>query len=169
MNINLVGTIPMKPHLEKYVRRIENLSPGEAIDLTGVGIIRITLRHMLTRKSIILEEESTTSYKNFEATYSAKLRYRISERMQTFSEFYLSKASIIYFNRFVHTLLHEELLIKIMEGITRGEKEKDIIYDFMRQVEIDELVSFDTLKRASTRLRNAKKIGTIHQQKRPVA
>lgn len=165
--MKIVGVIPMKPHLERYVRRIEFMGPGDTLDLNGVGICRITLRQLLTTKTMVLDEESTMSYKNFETQYPSRLRFRISERMQVFNEFYLSKTSIVYFNRFVHTLLHENLLNRILEGVARGGKEKDIIFEFMADAGIEEMVSFDTLKRASTRLRTAKKIGTIHQQKRP--
>lgn len=166
-HLKLVGQIPVEPYLLKFVQHLENLEPGEAINISHeCGIIPFTLKMLLTNKTNI-QEESLLTYKKFESKYPARIRFKISARMQVFNTFYLTRKSISVFNQFLRTMFYDLLLERIKSGIQEGQTQKDIIYQFMRELDIEEDISFDTIIRKVNRVRKVKKIPTIHQQKCP--
>lgn len=168
MNMNLVASIPVKPHLRKFVHYLENLAPDAPLNLSRSGVVGYTLNLLLTNKTNLIHSDTLAGDK-LQEKFQDQLRFKVSVRMQTFNCFYLTRRSISIFNTFLHNLLHETLLYRIRMGVAAGQDEKEIIYDFMRELDIEEDVTFDAVKKANYRLRNAKKIPTIHQQSRPEA
>lgn len=164
MKMKLVGSVPMKPYLVKYIEKTEYLNPGQALDLSNNGAIAFVFKMLLTNKTNIKHETSIT-YEQMNRTYTAVLRFKISARMQVFNEFFISRKSISIFNNYVRCLFYETLMDRIRKGVGEGRNEKDIIYEFIQELDIEEDIPADTIKRAISRLRKSKKIPTIHQQK----
>lgn len=148
------GTIPIRPHLKKFIQYIENLEVDAPIDIYGKGIVALTLKMLLTFKTHIEIHESRSLPKELTET----IQYTVTLSHFNRGKLHLSKAGIIEFDKFIHSLMHEVLLQKVLMYIKTGRQEKDAINDFCDDVGIDEEISFEGLKKSNYRLRNAKKI-----------
>ena len=166
MNINLVGTIPVKPYLLKFVRHYENIEGGEALDLQNNSVVSYTMSLFFTNKTNI-DHEDQQSYLTLKKKYSAKLTFKISSRMKNFGKYFISRKTIVVLNKWLERLFHETLLQRILQGALEGKDEKQVIYDFLKELAIEEDVTFDQIKKANYRLRISKNYPDIHQQKRP--
>lgn len=166
--MKLVGTLPVKPYLAKFVYSREYMEPGKALNLQNNSVISYTLKMLFTNKTN-LDESDYLSYEKMNKEYTGEMRFKITSRMQAFSCFYISRKSITVFNQFLNRLFHEFLLSRIVEGVANGKDEKEIIFEFMRELDIEDDITFDAIKKANYRLRKSKKMPTIHQQSRPKA
>jgi len=167
-HIDFEVDMPVKGYLLKFIRHVENLKEGEALDLIkSMGAIPYMLSLLLTNKTNMNRSMKGRSFEKIWKGYDAKIKFKVSYRMQSNSKFYFEPKSIQIFDRFLHRLFHDFLLDKILKGIGEGKNEKDIIYDFLAELDIEEDVRFETIKKASYRLRKSKKIPTFYQQLRP--
>lgn len=154
--INLKGTVPIKGYLLKYIDIKENLNGG-ALSLIDGGVISFMLKILLTGKTNIRHEEPIST--NTISKYDARLYFEVNARAEQFNQFFISRKNIVVFNSFVHQLFHEDLLLSIEKGEQEHKQIKDVIFDFCdaHNIEIDVDISFQALKKASYRLKCAKK------------
>ena len=162
--IEIDAAVPVKPHLLKFVLHKENLQAGQSLDLKPGTVITNELKSILTNKKNIDHEKEVA--KGPFSEYTAILKFKVGYRMQAYSCFFLSREGISHFNNFLHNLFHEILLDRIRYGMKSGKTEKEIIYDFMRELDIEDDISFDAVKKASYRLRKSKKIDHFYQHTR---
>ena len=93
------------------------------------------------------------------AEYCDQLQFKLSSRLLSRGEIAISAQNVVVFNQFLHKLLNELLLDRVLFAKRKyNEKEIESIYDFLRQFEIDELLTYDALKKSNYRLRKVRKI-----------
>jgi hypothetical protein len=161
--ISFTASIPVRSHHLKFIEYVENLQPGEPLDLKSNSTISNWLRLLLTKKSktdVYMKSSATKIGKD----YNAELKFKIGVRTFDKLEFFYSVKTIHIFNQFIYNYLCDILLLEIRKGCIRGIKEKEVIEQFMEDYGIDEMVDRDTLKKATYRLRKDKKIPSIHRQ-----
>jgi hypothetical protein len=155
--IKLHGTVPVKRYLYKYATIIENLPPGEPLDLTNCGIIGFQLKLLLGNKTNVNHQDAIST--NTMNKYDALLKFKVHSKLKSFNGFFISRKSIVLFNSFLHQLFHEELLREIVKGESTNVDLKDIIYAFLNKYDIDEDdISFGAVKKANFRLRKSRKM-----------
>lgn len=165
MNMDFTSCIPTKPHLAKFVFWLENMKDGEPLNLSYGGIVAHTLRLFLMNKSSMLREDKdgTWSVRDF----TAPIPFRVTARMEAFNSFYLSRRSIVIFNQHLHVLFYEMLLSRILDKkLKYGMDEKAVIYEWMKELDIEELLTFDAADKAIHRLRVEKNLPKYNQQPR---
>jgi hypothetical protein len=165
MNMNFTSCIPSKPHLAKFVFWLENLESGQALNLSYGGIVAHTLRLFLTNKSAMLREDGAGAWSIRE--YKAVIPFQVTARMESFNSFYISRKSIVLFNQHLHVLFYEILLTRILNAKSKyGLNEKDVIYEFMKELDIEEDLTYDAADKAIDRLRVEKNLPRYNQQPR---
>ena len=71
----------------------------------------------------------------------------------------ISAQNVVVFNQFLHKLLNELLLDRVLTAKRKyREKEIETIYDFLRQFHVDELLTYDAVKKSNYRLRKVKNL-----------
>lgn len=157
MNMSLKACVPVKGYLLKFVRYIENLEPGDPLDLSNGSVVSFVLKGFLTTK-IKLQFESEKKYTSMQKEYTEALYFEVNEEMKQFNAFYINKSSIVAFNAFLHRLFHEMLLMEVREKKADGIQARLTIMEFMEKCGIDEEIDVGSLKKANYRLRLGKKI-----------
>jgi hypothetical protein len=147
--------LPVKPYIKQYVLYKQNLLPGDChIDLSGPGEIPLILRSLLVGKM------KGTPYRHepSEDVYDSILMLKIPQWQMSRSEIVITQEGMHLANQFLITNFQEYLLTRILEGRKAKKTENKIIYEIINEMGIDDLISFDALKKASYRLRKRKKI-----------
>ncbi|PHN06958.1 hypothetical protein [Flavilitoribacter nigricans] len=153
--MNIVASIPVKDHLKTFALILENCEEDEVLDLKNGGVICYVLRMMLEGK---MKMPDRKDYR-LSPEYGASLQFKINSSMLDRGEISISSQNIIVFNQFLHKLLNELLLDRILVAREKYlSKEIDVIHDFLTDFEIEEQLESDTLKKSNYRLRKAKKI-----------
>lgn len=165
--MTVTATIPCVPYLAAFLRWKERLQPDEALDLGNTsGDLGYILAGMLTTK---VKARSDDKKRLSESKYTEDLQFIINPRRFNHGQIIITEANVRYFNNYLHKNLHEVLLDRILQGVGKGEKEVDIIYGFIAEIGAIDLVSFETLKKSSYRLRNSKKIDPFRSHQRKTA
>ncbi len=150
------GWIPIRPHLLRYVEWRECLVAGHPIVIPGMTIIAQALDLCLTNKtsyltSTIRREESRVH------EYSGRLHYLVHGITRCRYNFHFVTAQQgMAFNIFLHHAMHDDLLRLIQAGQAAGQYEINIIKNFLDETGMDELINYESVKKAQYRLRQAK-------------
>lgn len=154
------GSIPMKPWLAKFAQRVDNLPDGGVVDISSNTYIARIIKMFLKGKTSIPERAKASSIRK---DYGGLLRYSITycDRM------YLSPQDIVSINKLIFSFFHEMLLSRIRYAQRYQIEEKETIYRFLEEygIEVEEDITFDTIKKASYRLRKSKKIEHFYTTK----
>lgn len=157
------GSIPMKPWLAKFARKIENLAEHEPVNLSHNSYIAKIIKLFLTGKTKL----KTSGEKNrIGEEYSGSLRYSIAYSRNLI---FITPTGIRTINKLLFCLFHEMLLSEILMGQRYGIDQKEIIENFLERygIEIEIDVSYDTIKKANFRMRESKKIASFRGAKCP--
>lgn len=163
MNIStIVGKVPTATHLRKFAEFIEDVDEHEPIDLSSAGVVPRFLKSLMVGK--------TKMYTDFPYSPVAgkddELRYKIDAKMLDTGKHFLTKRNINIFNSFLHAQFHSMLFFKIRLEMKRGYNEKEIIWDYMQLIGIDEEeYSLESIKRQITRLRSSKHMPSLRNKK----
>lgn len=168
----ITARIPMRPYLLKYVRHLENLEEGEALDLHRNGLIPYLLQWLVSTKADLLNSLAQYKDGNKQSTikeqFTGQLPVSLTRRMERHWRMYWTAEAIFMFDRLVHKHFHDMLGYRILAGVEAGDNEKDIIQDYLASMGItEEEIGFDSVKKAATRWRNDKKIPNLNLQKCP--
>lgn len=152
----------MKPHLLQFILWKERLAEGEKLDLAYLrGDTTYVLVGLLTTKM------KAANYDNeLGEEFSADLNFTINSRRVNEGKIIITEESVKFFNQYVHRNMHEMLLDRVLVGKNAGIEEKETIYQFIREVGLDDLVSFDAMKKASYRLRESRNMAHFYSHKR---
>ena len=151
----------MTGYLCQYVYWKERVAPGQAIPLVGnAGTLMYVLGNLLTGKLNAGDPLDDTS-----ESYTADLRFIINPRQFNHTRIMISAEGVRLYNSYVRRDLHETLLTQILTAKAYKVTETDVIYEFMREVGIDDMITFDALKKGQLRLRDSKKIPHFRSQK----
>lgn len=163
--MKLTGSIPIRPHLLKYVCWNENIKIGEAIDLKGGGNIAFILQMLLRGK---LESISYDDRQSVGKDYTQSLYYVYPLRHLNEGRIFIDEKAILIFNQFLHKHFHETLNVLIIQNQKYGIKIESSIKDFMDMLGIEDEIEYDSLKKANFRLRIARNIELNSTRKCPV-
>lgn len=153
--MNIIASIPIKPHLKQFALLLENCEEDGILNLTKGGIICYVLRMMLIGK---MNMPDRNSYR-LNAEYCDELKFYLSSSLIDRGEVTISAQNVVVFNQFLHKLLNELLLDRVLTAKRKyREKEIETIYDFLRQFHVDELLTYDAVKKSNYRLRKVKKL-----------
>lgn len=152
----------MKPHLLQFVQWKERIKVGEKLDLAYLrGDTTYILVGLLTTKVKAIDYDDEELGDEF----SADLLFTINTRRVNEGKIIITEQAVRYFNQYVHRNMHEMLLDRIVCGKKAGVQEKETIYNFIRELGMDELVSFDALKKANYRLRKSREMDNLYSHK----
>jgi len=157
---SIIGHLPIRPHLLRYVEWREGLSPGHPVVVPGPSIIAVTLNLILVSKSALLLCSRTREA--CLAKCSARLRYQVTGRRYWHNHIFVTDDSALAFGEFLTALLHQDLLDLIIAGQRERRLEKEVIVQFMLDTGLDDFIEFDALKQAQFRYR--RKIGFVHHR-----
>ncbi|MEM9835157.1 MAG: hypothetical protein AAF828_01565 [Bacteroidota bacterium] len=102
------------------------------------------------------------------ARYSANLNFIIDPRNYEQKRIVLGMAEVRYFNNFLHYDMHEVLMQRMRYDIG-GDPQlqiKQIIYEFIAEIEAEDLITFEAINKANQRLRKVRKFTAFRLQKR---
>ncbi len=112
--LELTGSIPIKPHLKKFVQHLENLPSDGALNINSPGSIPFFFRLMLEGKTNLYDTNSFYDVhkdNKLSQEYADLLHYTYTARMLHFDRFYFSRKNIRAFNLFVHRLFVDFLIV----------------------------------------------------------
>lgn len=140
-------TVPVRRYLKKYLYHIENLPYGQEIPLTKGGHIPMVLGQILTGKTSI-------PYNAIEVDqFEDELPIVVNARKVNDYQVLITLKKVRFFNTFLYKSFHDWLLQKVLWGKSTGATEVDVIWSVMADLEIQDDITFDALKKASYRLR----------------
>lgn len=149
--------IPIKPHIKQFVLFKEGLSANEALDLGSGGDIAIFLRGLLLGK---LQAERFPQ-EPVEKLYSETLTVEVPRWLVGRSRVVISYEGVRLANEFLMASFKEYLLLRILIAHAHGKTENETINDLMREMGIEDMISFDAVQKASYRQRVQKKIPSL--------
>lgn len=158
----IIGKVPTTTYLRKFTEFMEDVQPHSPIDLESAGIIPKFLKGLLVgKKKLYLDyPPDVISGKNDE------LGYLVNEQMLDNGQMFLTRRNINQFNSFLYSQFHAMLLFKIRLEMKKGYTEKDIIWDYMQLIGIDEEeYPLSSIKRQITRLRSSKHMPSLRNKK----
>lgn len=149
--MKVTGYIPMKPHLLKYIRYREGLAENKPMLIPDDNVISMYLDSLLTNKNAVREDKRHTM-----TSYKAKLPIRFSNRAIKWNDIFFSATRVQNFNNYVHKLLVDDLVNRIIVSKKLGQQEKETINKFIFEADLYE-ITFSALQKASQRHRKRKK------------
>lgn len=156
----MTASIPVKPYLLKFLQHVENLEPGTPLDINNGSTISFFLKSVLISKLQFLDK-SKMKAETMEKEFTARLNFVVVEKMKQFNKFFYTRETITTFNTFLYRMFHDFLLEEIRQGELSGKDFKEVIYNTIQKLDIDDDISFDGLKKANYRLRISKKIAEL--------
>lgn len=153
--MNITIGMPVKGYLKHYLYWKENLAQGEVLDLNSQGEIPWVLRGLLTGK---VQAYPHGAPEEMPEIYDAEIITKLTVQHFNRSLFCYSLDSIRYFNTYLYRDFHETLLNSILIMKKFGVNEVETIWKFIDMLDLHDQISFEALKKASYRLRTAKKI-----------
>lgn len=165
MNINLVGTIPCKRHLKKYLYYIENVKDGGALNLKNNSSFSYFLSNLLEKKIDVIDDEHH-SFNTNSPTYNAKIRFKITTKMKKLNCFFLARKSILMINRYLHRKFVDYLTLEVIKGARKQRSQREVIVEIMEEMDIVLDIEYDALKKAVDRSRLRKKYENLWEQRR---
>lgn len=171
LHIHMEARIPMRPHLRKFLAKVERLSTNQALALTSGSAISYFMNFLFCNKSEIIEAEQRYHTKRtaeqLDKSFSDLLNVQISVNLQVHNRIFISADSIVCLDRFIDKMMKERLMDRV-ERRPADMTEKDCILAFMDEYGITEDdISFDALKKAVQRLREKDKKAVFDLQSRP--
>lgn len=152
--MEICAEFPVKGYLKHYVYWKENLEMGDTLDLSGAGKIPLILSGILTGKLTVPPDE----FNSIPSVYDARLPFLLTVEQVNRNLMFFTIEGIRFFNTFLYRDFHEALLQSILIGREIGISEIDTINNWIDNLEIRDMITFDALKKASYRLRKEKKI-----------
>lgn len=167
MKIEIEAKIPIRPHLLKFLLKVENMAPGDKLDLSSGGAIPFFVQLLLCHKGELMSKDRYQSKKKIDQVpkyFTDTLEVKVSANFIPSGRIFLGYDSVFQLDKYLHKLMHDFLI----DRISRDNKtEKQVILEFMDEFGITEdIISFDALKKAAQRLRTRKKIDGKRKQKR---
>ena len=149
--------IPIKPHIKQFVLHKEGISANEPFDLGSGGDIAIFLRGLLQGK---LQAERFPQ-EPVESKYSETLLIAIPRWLVGRGKVIISYEGVRLANEFLMASFKEYLLLRILIAHEHGKTENETILELMREMGIEDMISFDAIQKASYRKRTQKKIPSL--------
>jgi hypothetical protein len=146
--MNIIGKLPIRPHLKKFVLWLENVPTGKPVALGANTSVGLMFQSLLCQKSQMRSDYSVP------ADYSDILEFETSRRNFAEGRMFMSNWSVVKFNQFLHHQMHLVLLERILTAVPLGKHEVEVIYDFLRELDIEEDIGFEAVEKASRRLRS---------------
>lgn len=158
---SIIASIPIKDHLKTFALILENKEEKGVLDLKNGGVICYVLRMMLEGK---MKMPDRKDYR-LNPEYSAQLQFELPVSMIDRGEISISAQNVIVFNQFLHRLLNELLLDRILVARDKYDrKEISVIHEFLSDFKIEEQLESDTVKKSNYRLRKSKNIGSFTER-----
>lgn len=148
MNISI--KVRVKSYLKKYVLYVEQTK--EPVILKDTRHVGFVLANLITGAFPHFPYAD-----NLSPEYDDELEVRLNMRQWYANHIHVSVEGVRFFNSFLHRSFHDWLQERIRFGQTLGVTETDVINQVMHELDIVEDISFEALKKASYRLRKAKK------------
>lgn len=148
--MNIIAKIPVKGYLKQYALYIERPN-DDIVDLARSRHIGYVLGNLFTGMfpNIPLNDH--------DPDYDDHLEVLINTRRFKHSHIHITEKGIRFFNSFLYRSFHDWLQHRIVFGKTLGCNEKDVIYAMMHELNIEDLVTFDAVKKAAQRVRKNQK------------
>lgn len=153
--MSYIVKIPMKPHLSQFLKF--------RLHFDQQGILHLSQKCAISSYLILLFTTKTKC--TFDGvglpvvSYSDQIKIKLTSKNLKYGEIFLDNDRIRRWNEFVHSKLHEYLETRISIYELHGKQIKDAIWDFIHESDMEDLISFDALKKANYRLRQSR---TIH-------
>jgi hypothetical protein len=145
----LKGHILLKPHLRQFVVWLEKVDAEKPMRLSQYSLVGLSFINFVFEDKFSPTRETGSDVMGFTDRLDFEMpRLRWADG--------LSRATVCNFgrfNQFLHHLLHEMLLARVMVATAVGRSEKDAIHDFLREIGIEEMIDSETVEKASYRLR----------------
>lgn len=149
MNISI--KVPVKAYLKKYVLYVENVQ-SEPLVLKDARHVGFVLANIITGSFPHYPYEN-----NFSPEYDDMIEVKLNLKHWYADRIHVPIEGIRFFNAFLHRSFHDWLQERIAFGRRLSINETDVINEVMHELDIIEDISFEALKKASYRLRKAKK------------
>ncbi|MEO0626374.1 MAG: hypothetical protein AAFY91_05265 [Bacteroidota bacterium] len=151
----MIITIPVSPHLRAFALYSEGYPDGDIISLSSNSTLSITIKASLEGK---LKAYRRPPYKRAKPL-QAELLLRATPKMVKGTRRIIPTAETVRLvNRLIRTQMSEALIARIEIQKSSGRYAKDIIFDFMTELNIEDMISFDALKKQVDRyLQNQRK------------
>lgn len=163
---SLTVDIPVQRFLKKYFYAQEKLPYGTPVDTTKGGHLPIVINLLFTGKIDTNFHEDELG--DLDDHIPVILKYRRIDRLQLT----INQERLNFFNAFLYKSFHDTLLTKVMahyEMGAHGKNEANVIKDYMHELDIIDDTNFDTLKKASYRLRKSRNMPVFRDTNCPVA
>lgn len=152
--------LPVKGYIKHYVLFKQNLPiPDGTIDLSAPGEIVLILRSLLQGK---LAGEPYR-HNPIPEIYDGNLNLIIPQWQANKTRIVITEEGIHLANQFLLTSFQEWMVDRVINAMKHGVTEHETIYQIINELAIDDLISYDALKKASYRLRKKKKIPAFRQ------
>jgi hypothetical protein len=149
----MLGSIETKPHLKQFALITENCLDDQIIDLSYGTMIAYQLNILLVGK---LQIPVRKDYMN-SSSNTASLHFRYNRSHVNRYRFGFKEYHVAYFNRWLHLFMHEMLFQRLVMGKRIGATEKDIIWEFIKDYQMEDLIEYEAVKKSSYRIRKRKK------------
>jgi hypothetical protein len=154
----LQATIPTTPYLRLFIEHIENLEPGEPLSVSRPSFVAMQLNLLLTRPSVFRALADRNDVQ-IPSEYTDCMPFVVLEWMMQQKCIFICNRSVVAFNDVVRQFFYENLLQRTRARENRGREKKDVIGDYLSEMGIHEdILSFDTAKKALFRLETAKQL-----------
>lgn len=147
--------IPMKAHLAQFLRF--------RLGITLEGTLYLSQRCAITSHLILLFTTKTKcAFDDIPKPqeYDDHIYVHLQAKNIKYGEIFLDHDRVHRWNQFVHNKMHEYLDTRISVYQLHGGQIKDAIWDFIHDADMEDLISFDALKKTNDRLRRARAAAT---------
>lgn len=145
--------IPMKAHLARFLHFRLQIGENQPFHLSQKCPIMAHLILLFTTKTKCTFDGLSNGG---DESWDAVIRVQLTSKNQKYGEIFLDNQRIRRWNQYVHYKLHEYLDTRISMYQLHGIDIKDAIWDFIHEADMEDLITFDALKKSNYRLRRAR-------------
>lgn len=151
----LTISIPIIPYLKAYATGRQYLPVDSPIDLSASGSIPLIIFSCLEGKNI---PEQKLDYDLAIDKYSDQLLVIVPRRAWYRNKIYISDFTIRWINAYLMESFKDYVAQRVEWGKEYGISETETLYKIIHEFKMDDVITFDAIKKASYRVRISKGI-----------
>jgi len=153
-------TIPVQPHILRFIQYLEELEDGDALDLQRNSFVSKLVKSILVMKSTYYDQYRNTNKTDKRLT--AELPVIMTGSMEKYNAQFYTHESVYRINNQLCLLLDEWIIDRIRKSSNK--RAIHVMAECLEDLGIEDMVDIDSIKKRIQRSRKTKK--TLSQQQK---
>lgn len=154
---SITGRLHLRPHLYKFLLGVENIAPGELLELTNTSVIRRYIGERLITKTQLGGLTNAPKRKKMGAC-TAVLRFVPTPAQLKNFRIFLTESAELDINNFLTLLMTDMMQVEVKRRALQGDKPTTVYREFVDTYDIADEYEWENLRRVAHRRRKSPRV-----------